>query len=164
MTTRDAIRDALKAARDERDQLARQIDTLDDTIRSLENAEKTLGDSTTGQRPSAKSRNARKATGTKGKGRTSAKKPAAKKRTAKKVSADRLVRAVTELGGTATTDQVKDHLGITDGRLLTGARTQAVSQQRLTADGGTLRLTDADAKLTQGTSGATAPKSTATRG
>lgn len=166
MTTRDAIRDALTSARDERAKLTRQIDALDESIRSLENAEKSLTDSPSGQRRSTKSRTTRKATGTTSKRRTPAKKQTtAKKRTSKKVSADRLVDAVDDLGGTATTDQVKDHLGITDGRLIAGARTQAVTQNRLTVDGGTLRVADTDAKDTpKGASGPTDARTTSTGG
>lgn len=169
MTTRDAIRDALKSARDEQDQLARQIEALDEVIRSLENAEKSLSDGPSGARRSSKSGSTRKATGTGSEGRSPAKKrTTAKKRTSsrgKKVSADQLIAAVTDLGGTATTDQVKQRLGITDGRLIAGARTQAVTQNRLTVDGGILRLTDTNTKdRPKGASRTTASKATSTGG
>lgn len=160
MATVDEITGALRTARAERDEVKARLDALEATVAALEAAEEAIGGAsgaTTSGR--AKTTPARKQRPKKSTGKRSSPKSTARKSTVKKSSArkrsnkkpgagrdrigpDELVDAVVALGGEATTDQVKGHLGITDGRLIAGARTSASSQGRLMVDGGLLRVAD----------------------
>lgn len=68
-------------------------------------------------------------------------------RKAPRITADDLVAAVQRAGGTATTAQLVDALGVNDGRSLNGARRTAVDEGRLVVDDGTYQLVAADAAV-----------------
>lgn len=133
---------SMQALEDERTALLQRVEALDRAIDGLRTAVASLDGTSASATASPSRRGAAKAATSKG---SNASKRAARKPPGPRVGADDLVAALRGAGGSATTAELVEALGVNDGRNLNGARRLAVDAGHVVVDDGTYRLVGDDA-------------------
>lgn len=121
------------------DVLRSQLEQVEAELAGLDDRRKALDQAADDLRSAIASVEALEGAGERGSGRRSRARPAQPRPT---VTPDDLVKALQDLGGTATVEQLVDKLDLPDGRSLNGAR-------RIAVDAGTVSYEDRTYSLTQ---------------